>query len=283
MKCPNCGFELKNPEVNFCPSCGAPLFNVTEEADEELNREPVWKDAPIPEPVVPQEPEIEEEPEKPAKPVRKKPGIDPEAARKTGKMFWDSFRYMLGTLIHPGRDSAGVPMVVSMVTALLFMILNCVSMFFYSSGIVKWVRDGLKGAPGKLFRLTAANPNVSFSIFRVIIGGIALTLGLLAVMTLLCMILRVMKKARIGAAASFKQATQQLVLPEWLLLVAGIVFYIVPAYGIYAVYAVTLLLFMHIAFMFKEKQGWLSYLVILLGYSLFIVLCNEVIYMVVAK
>ena len=274
MKCPNCGAEILNPEAHFCPKCGSALIQNITEPEPEIRPEPelTVHEAPEPEPVT--------EPEVPEEPVKKK--AKPKSQGKTGKLFLDSLKHFFGLLVHPGKEPLNVPLAVSLITVLYLLVLNMISLFLLSSGFVKWIKGGFNGAPGKVFRIVPASMNVQANVFRVILGALGFTAGLLAVTVLLVMIGRLLKKNRTGFASALRLSIQQLVLPVCLMLVASIVVFIIPQYGIYLFLAVLILLFTNIVFIFKDRPGWIAYLAILTGISVILFMTAEILHLCIA-
>ena len=274
MKCPNCGAEILNPEAHFCPKCGSALIQNITESEPEIHPEPelTVHEAPEPEPVT--------EPEAPEEPVKKK--AKPKSQGKTGKLFLDSLKHFFGLLVHPGKEPLNVPLAVSLITVLYLLVLNMISLFLLSSGFVKWIKGGFNGAPGKVFRIVPASMNVQANVFRVILGALGFTAGLLAVTVLLVMIGRLLKKNRTGFASALRLSIQQLVLPVCLMLVASIVVFIIPQYGIYLFLAVLILLFTNIVFIFKDRPGWIAYLAILTGISVILFMTAEILHLCIA-
>ena len=248
--CPNCGEPIVDPKMKFCLYCGA-----------DLNEEKTGKPS---------------KPEQPKQPKEKKPLLKPETKQKISANLSNAGKYVWNTILHPGTPNENVSTSASLIVDVFFIVIEYIWLYVVQRGLVNWIASGLPGMPKGLFTLVSTNLTFRMNSLYTFLGSLELALGILLIMTIMTIIANMKRKKNVNLFVCMKSATHFLIIPELLLLVSSIIMAFSFGLGVIALAISMIVFFMNIVLMFKDNYDYVSYLTVIIGLTLILLLSYAV-------
>ena len=248
--CPNCGEPIVDPKMKFCLYCGA-----------DLNEEKTGKPS---------------KPEQPKQPKEKKPLLKPETKQKIYANLSGAGKYVWNTILHPGTPNENVSTSASLIVDVFFIVIEYIWLYVVQRGLVNWIASGLPGMPKGLFTLVSTNLTFRMNSLYTFLGSLELALGILLIMTIMTIIANMKRKKNVNLFVCMKSATHFLIIPELLLLVSSIIMAFSFGLGVIALAISMIVFFMNIVLMFKDNYDYVSYLTVIIGLTLILLLSYAV-------
>jgi len=252
MKCPSCGKRISK-DATVCQHCNEELVVKEEvETTEEFVMDP--------------NAEIETIEDRETK---KKYIIKPEVGKKMLNSFKTAFGYVVKTVARPSSEKE--PLTISQILCIDVLIALICSLWLYilQRGLLEHlVSNNL-----------ALHNAIKISFSTTILGGFAIAILLVLLCTFIVAITRLFNKGEKSQFKIIQEATHIIIVPSILLLlvtIAGAFWFILGLFGTCIAFVS---LFMNVVLLFKDKNNYLSYIIVSVTIALMMLFVAYVLYM----